>query len=574
VKTYEYRAVEVRQTPSGPWMVLFSAPANEIDAWAGVPQKRQLGERETTGFQREVNAKRLESLKEFYSNPDNVVQNPLLCASRQGAQGSATFISDSEAQTESSRTGTLKIEVEDLESWGLLQLLKAVKTDIERRAPHLKDQPIPPDLIINLKNSLTEQPEEEAESEEVAAEETAEEEETAAAEEQPAATEVIFDESHILEFWQDVAARVQVLEELGNGSRDEIQKFTKDAMISFLRPLVVVDGQHRLRGAVEMAKDVIAKEPYLSLIEKEVEQGASPEEVQRKYETQAARSLPVSLLLHAHPAEHVFQFVVVNQKATPIGRALLGTIVSTSLSDAELEVVSKRLIAAGIPLEESRAAAFIARSPSSPFAGLVERGLMAEKGDLLPWSVLVSLVKIFRELRGGKLYHEKSNDYADIWRDRHLASSGIVADWAEKNFDNEFAYWRSLTGPWRAVFIAFWTQVRDKLAKRDNDQAWHYWGSPRQSNVFNKPSLTILSADFFQYLCDVKATIDSAESVTALVDDWLSQVDPDYFNRDWKLQNVKKDSPGIRKTWSQTWVEYRKNPTRLPRQEVYRKPAT
>jgi hypothetical protein len=553
-------------------MVLFSAPANEIDAWAGVPQKRQLGERETTGFQREVNAKRLESLKEFYGNPENVVQNPLLCASREAAQGSATFIPDTHVQAEYSRTGTLKIEVEELENWTLLQLLKAVKADIERRAPHLKDQPIPADLIINLKNSLTDQPEE-GETEEGASEESPEEEESASAEEQPVATEVIFDESHILEFWQDVAARVQVLEELGDGSRDEIQKFTKEAMISFLRPLVVVDGQHRLRGAVETAKGLITKDPYLSLIEKEVENGGPPAVVQLKYETEASRALPVSLLMHTHPAEHVFQFVVVNQKATPIGRALLGTIVSTSLSDAELEVVSKRLIAAGIPLEESRAAAFIARSPQSPFSGLVERGLVAEKGDLLPWSVLVSLVKIFRELKGGRLFHEKSNDYADIWRSRHLASSGVVIDWADQNFDDEFAYWRSLNGPWRSVFINFWTEVRNKLAKQHNDQAWHYWGSPRQSNIFNKPSLTILSADFFQYLCDVKASIDSPEAVTSLVDDWLSEVDPDYFNRDWKLQNTKKDSPGIRKTWSQTWVEYRKNPIRLPRQEVYRKSA-
>lgn len=300
MKTYEYRAVQVRQTPTGPWMVLFSAPANQIESWAGVPQKRQLGERETTGFQREVNAKRLESLKEFYSNPENVVQNPLLCASREAAQGSATFIADAQVQAEYSRTGTLKIEVEELESWTLLQLLKAVKADIERRAPHLKDQPIPADLIINLKNSLTDQPEDEVA--EGAAEESTEEEETASAEEQPVATEVIFDESHILEFWQDVAARVQVLEELGDGSRDEIQKFTKEAMISFLRPLVVVDGQHRLRGAVETAKELITKEPYLSQIEKEVENGAAPADVQLKYETEASRALPVSLLMHTHPS--------------------------------------------------------------------------------------------------------------------------------------------------------------------------------------------------------------------------------------------------------------------------------
>jgi hypothetical protein len=552
-------------------MVLFSAPANQIDSWAGVPQKRQLGERETTGFQREVNAKRLESLKEFYANPKNVVQNPLLCAAREAAQGSATFTPDPAPSSEYSQTGILKIEVEELEKWTLLQLLKAVKDDIERRAPHLKEQPVPSDLIISVKNSLTDASDESGD--EAWSADESNEEEAAAAEEQPVATEVIFDESHILEFWQDISARVQVLEELGDGSRNEIQKFTKEAMISFLRPLVVVDGQHRLRGAVEIAKDLITKEPYLALIEQEVEDGGAPEEIQLKYETEASRALPVSLLLNVHPAEHVFQFVVVNQKATPIGRALLGTIVSTSLSDSELEEVSKRLIAAGIPLEESRAAAFIARFPVSPFAGLVERGLVAEKGDLLPWSVLVSLVKIFRELKGGRLFHEKSNDYADIWRGRHLASSGIVADWAEKGFEDDFAYWRSLAGPWRSVFINFWTRVRDKLAKQHNDQAWHYWGAPRRSNIFNKPSLMILSADFFQYLCDARAMIDSPEAVAGLVDVWLDGIDPDYFNRDWKLQNTKKDSPGIRKTWSQTWVEYRKNPTRLPRQEVYRKSA-
>jgi MoaA/NifB/PqqE/SkfB family radical SAM enzyme len=188
-----------------------------------------------------------------------------------------------------------------------------------------------------------------------------------------------------------------------------------------------------------------------------------------------------------------------------------------------------------------------------------------------------SIQVIWHDCRVGMLVPEeekRSYDYADIWRNRHLASSGVVADWADKDFDDEFAYWRSLTGPWRGVFINFWTEVRNKLAKQNNDEAWHYWGSPRRSNIFNKPSLIILSADFFQYLCDAKATIDSPEMVTSLVDDWLSEVDADYFNRDWKLQNTKKDSPGIRKTWSQTWVEYRKNPTRLPSGTVYRKSAT
>ena len=62
-----------------------------------------------------------------------------------------------------------------------------------------------------------------------------------------------------------------------------------------------------------------------------------------------SRRLPISLLLDDSPEEHVFQFVVVNQKATPIGRALLGTIVSTSLTAEELDKVAQRLTQAGIP---------------------------------------------------------------------------------------------------------------------------------------------------------------------------------------------------------------------------------
>ena len=509
MKKYEYRAVRVRQTPLGPWMVLFSAPATQINIWAGVPQKRQFGERETTGFQREVNDNRLKSLKSFYADPANVVQNPLLCASKTAAQGTTTFLPDANATDTYAQTGTLTIAVEELETWSLLRLLKAVKADIESRAPHLKGQPIPQSLLLDIKKNLTDVTEVtgeepvEVEEDDVALED----EDTAVADDQPTGTELAFDESHILEFWQDVAARAQVLEELHDETREEIQHFTKDAMISFLLPLVIVDGQHRLKGAIETVKTALTQEPYLSKIEQELEQGTAPAEVQTTYELEASRVLPISLLLDTHPAEHVFQFVVVNQKATPIGRALLGTIVSTSLSDAELDLVSKRLMDAGIPLEESRSAAFLARSPESPFAGLVERGMSTEGSDLLPWTVLVSLVKIFRELKGGRLFHEKANDYADIWRQRFLPQSGIVEGWEAKGAESAFVYWRSLDGPWRKVFTIFWTAVRDKLGKRANEEAWHYWGAPRKSNLFNKPSLMILASDFFAYLCDTKSPI-------------------------------------------------------------------
>lgn len=383
------------------------------------------------------------------------------------------------------------------------------------------------------------------------------------------------DESHIEDFWQEVAAYISVLEEINNTfNGDKFLDYSKDALISFLRPIVVVDGQHRLRAAITSAQELVRGDAYKESIEEALfNEGVDPEEAQRKIEAEAARKLPVSLLMNTDPAEQVFQFVVVNQKATPIKPALLGTIVSTSLSSEELGRVANRLESAGIKLEESRAVTYLVRYPGSPFFNLVERGLNSDTKDRLKWNVLAAIVKIFRDLKGGKLFHENV-DYADKWKRDYLPESRIVEELEVEGRKSEPEYesWRKLNGPWRDVFISFWSAVRDKLADKDNDEAWHYWGNPKQSNIFNKTSLTILAADFFQYLCERRIGIDSAQQIPILVDDWLKGVNVNYFNQDWDLHGVKKDIPGIRKRWSKEWLEYRKDPVRLPRKNVYRLP--
>jgi hypothetical protein len=285
--------------------------------------------------------------------------------------------------------------------------------------------------------------------------------------------------------------------------------------------------------------------------------------VQREVERSIARRLPVSLLTTSDPAEHVFQFVVVNQKASPIGRAMLGTIISTTLTNDELERVSARLENAGIPLTKSRAVAFLARNTSSPFCGLVEQGLPNEEADKLPWSVMQSLVAIFQQLKGGKLFHSKV-DHASVWRRKHLPSSAIVANFAEHSAADEMEYWSKPDGPWRDVFITFWSSVRDRFAVTDDDQAKNYWGNPRGSQLFNKISLTILAADFFQYLNNKGLTLDNADQVATYVDGWLEGVAGSYFSRAWDIAGVKKDNPGIRKQWAKLWAEYRQDPTQKP----------
>lgn len=570
---FKYKAIRVRQTDSGDWLVLFAASAIEIDIWSGVPQKKTIGTKETTGFQREENKKRIKEISSFYKNEQNIIQNPLLCALRKHDLEKIKFepSNESREQDDVIQHGYLTIITETLEEFSLLELLKRVKADLEIRVPDLKERKVSDSFIQEIKqrakiiNFIEEDLEDINDEKDI---------ETSDSNENMAIS--LSDESHILEFWEEVAAYVSVLEEIKDNFNENVfLDYSKEAVISFLHPIVVVDGQHRLRAAVKSAKEKVKTEDkYKEKVEEILssDQNIEPDVVQHQLECQAARKLPVSLLMNNDPAEQVFQFVVVNQKATPIKPALLGTIISTSLSNQELEKVSDRLENAGINLEESRAVTFLARYSNSPFCGLVERGLNSDQKDSLKWNVLASIVKIFRDLKGGKLFHD-SNDYADKWKRNYLENSEIIKEWEARGFDTAYDYWRDMeNGCWQDVFIKFWTIVSNQLADKNNDEAFHYWGNPKQSNIFNKTSLTILAADFFQYLCDRRVGIDSVSQIQQHVDEWLEGVSRDYFNRSWNLAGIKKDVPGIRKQWSKLWVEYRKDPNRQPPANKYRVP--
>ena len=566
---FQYDAVRTRQTPESEWLVTLSAPAAEIDIWAGIPQKQRQGSEETLGFQRDENKGRIEALRDFYADSHNIIQNPLLCAIRENVAGKVTFTKTANGLESLTEIGKVQIDVEDLDSLPLKELMLRVKKNLEQRITGLASETPDPSLIAALKRQANLVDDDvDATAEEDAMEEDSNADEVDRADEDEAAlTSTLFtDESHVYDFWQQLSARAKILEEGGAEllASKVFLGFSVDAMKAFLKPVVLVDGQHRLRGAILAAREKTSGDATLrAAIERAITDGVDPDEVQRNAEREASRRLPISLLTTADPAEHVFQFVVVNQKATPIGRALLGTIISTTLSNEELGRVSDRLEHAGIPLLESRAVAFLARIPTSPFCNLVEQGLPNEEGDRLPWTVMRSLVQIFQHLKGGKLFHSK-NDYADLWKRNYLENSSIVAAHADHGEGGALAYWSSPNGPWRDVFISFWSAVRDKFGETVDKPAKNYWGNPRTSQLFNKISLTILASDFFQFLNDKELTLDSVADIPSIVERWLKDVSPKYFSRDWKIQGVKKDLNGIRKRWAKLWEDHRKNPKVLP----------
>jgi hypothetical protein len=578
---FEYPAVLNVQTEGGQRLVTFAAPAADIGEWGGVPQKKRFEDgEETAGFQREDNQGRIRNLATFLADPRNTLQNPLLCSDR-GAEGcSVTFVPTEDWST----LGHVVIEMPSLAKLPLIEVFERVQRYLESRVPSLVGRPVPEPLVARLQllargSGLTPEPtDEDQELSEDEGEPSSVLEDDGVQE--SGSTAVLFEESHISDFWDDLAARRTILAKVGGDFEgDSFLGFSRDALESYIRPVVIMDGQHRLLGALEAARRNLDKPEMMDAAERRIEAGETGDEVAKDLLRQSSRRLPVSMLMDPNPAEHVFQFIVVNQKATPIGRALLGTIVSTSLSNDELETVADRLRRADIPLEESRAASFMARNDRSPFKGKVELGVgggkTGNRNELLAWPVMVSLVQMFRELKGGALYHQRSNDYAKAWADNFLDSSPIVEGFREKGFDSAKEYWGSFDGPWRDVFIVFWNHVAAFFGDMDEPTVWNYWGNPRTSNLFNKISLNILAADFFRYMRSRKIRLASSEEVEEVCKAWLGEVDHRYFARDWKLDRVgvKKDTPGMRAAWARTWTEYLDSPDRLPRIEKLNTPA-
>ncbi len=563
--SFTYPAYFSTQTESSKPLLLFTAPSVDIEQWAGVPQRGRIDEGETVGFQRQENAARLRELAGFFDEGKNVVQNPLLAALQDEASVTFTPIE------EGSSFGQLEIVTEDYSRMTLRTLIKGVISRLDARVPALKSQPIDVEKrqrlidrasqVHALESDLSQQ--ENSDSEEtdliLDADEPIEDD-------SDVGFVLLTEETQLVDFYQELVIRAEILDLLGDDEDpDELLGFKKDAMIGYLQPTVLVDGQHRLKGAVMSAKRAAESDENRATIRQAIDSGVDASEASQAALMQHARKLPVSLLLDDAPSEHVFQFVVVNQKATPMSAALLGTIVSTSLSRDELAPVTQRLTAAGIRLEDSQAVAYLTRSPESPFRNLVQTGIAGDDSGLLPWSVLNRLTSIFRELKGGKLFGQ-TNDYAAIWRKRWFSASDLVAGADEER--EKFALWSETDGPWRPVFVKFFQLVRDKFGS-DDPAAHNFWGNTG-SNLYNKISLTILAADFFQYLTERRITIDSVEHVETIFNEWLEGVGDQYFAREWRMGGLKKDQAPVQKKWAEVWTEYRKNPERLPRVDSYK----
>jgi hypothetical protein len=213
VEEFRYAAYRTVQSQNGTPLLLFSAPAVEIESWAGVPQRGRLHGEETVGFQRERNETRVRALQRFFQDSRNVVQNPLLAALQ---DTDAVWF---EPLDDGGVFGELVIRSSNMERAPLVELLRLVTKHLYERVPDLRGRrPLPNrateifDEFIEANNIESSRLLDYGDDESNTA--TATDGDMEGDGDPDASSVLLFEETNIVDFYDELLGRIEVLERL------------------------------------------------------------------------------------------------------------------------------------------------------------------------------------------------------------------------------------------------------------------------------------------------------------------------------------------------------------------------
>jgi hypothetical protein len=445
--TYEYTALAVEQQPGAPPMYLARVAAHELLMWADVPNAKA---EYMAGYQRVYNQERAEEIAEFLgSDPKNIVPGAIIVTAAPEA-----------VEINSQDGGVAKITVRVMER-AYSERLRAVYESFKGRLGSSEQEP--------------------ATGESAGAEAAAESLEEAEALEEYVedADEVEPDagppRSYIAALTAELQVAIEDPEQLEPARRDAIRSYVE----SVSKPGLIIDGQHRVFGAKNVADHNVF--------------------------------LPIVLLPGLNPAEQVFHFYVLNNKARPLTPVELRRTVSTSLSDAEIDDLWERFKQAGVDPEAARWTYKANTDSESPFRGLIDFGLGGD--GFIKENVAYQLMSRF--LRMGR-------KYKSLYKD--------VPKW-NKDLDDRLP-----------TFYAFWSAIHDRY-----EGAWNDAAAARGGQIFYKASMLVLQEyllDQFVQLMNVRR-IDGKPSPFADPDDLrsivhalLSDLPPAFFTQEWQVKQM------------------------------------
>jgi hypothetical protein len=325
----KYRYIAQRFKPrvgSEQDLLLFAAPAGDIQQWAGVPRKAFDYEH---GFQRTLQGPRVVEIADFFKQSErNFSPTSIVIGLR---RATITPMQDSHPQGVGVQMVSVDIEAPDLSSFSLEQLANEAVAVVESRLEPETISQIQADVEKAATAALRLQDEDvvDAEVEETLGSDSAE--------------VLSGDRSYLADFYAALLGYIKGVAEWPN------DKELRDVLYSFLKPAIIVDGQHRVFGAATVEQNMM---------------------------------LAVCAIPESTWAEDVYQFVVINQKAKPIKPAFLSSIIATSLSADEIESVYDRLRSSDIDIEGAEIMNRINTDPVSPFKGMIDFQVKGDPGFL------------------------------------------------------------------------------------------------------------------------------------------------------------------------------------------------
>lgn len=252
-----------------------------------------------------------------------------------------------------------------------------------------------------------------------------------------------------------------------------------DLVVTLTLPGLIIDGQHRIFGAKE-----------------------APE---------AQVQIPIVLLPGLQLAEQVFHFYVLNNKAKPLDKRQLRSIISTSLTKQEIADLYDRFRKSGLRADEAQWTYRVGSDVGSPFKNLVSLRL---RGDIAPIDDNVMDQVVARFIKMPRSYN--------------LLKKGVIWD------DEDSDYSRRLS-----LFYALWRSVRDSYPT-----AWaNAAASKPGAQLFQKVALLQLQEYILKTLkLAVQFTRESSlSSPEVLYEQAMTAIDripEEFFLKEWKRKQL------------------------------------
>lgn len=384
---YVYRGTAYRQTqdPKAPWLVSFVASAEEISSWAGIPRRSERG---LVGFQRPDDPHRVDRAQEYFKNPAN--QSPtalVLGIHRVGNESDRrVFLEfDTDPSTDLVRSCTLRISA-DGEGDNIEDIISNIKNQISLR------------LNVSGSTEDSESLEEELD-EDALSSESDDDDDTSQTEEIELGRSLLLDLSKRLDdpLWCEI---------------------NREDLIDLAKPCTVIDGQHRLKGAIR-----------------------------------CERGIPFSVIaiFDCSWPEQVFQFTVVNYTAKGIPDQFITANAALSLTYEELEDLKTRLAQAKVKVTEYELMRVVNFDTQSPFYQKVSMASHGNEPEKIGYKTMVKIAKTWHSGKDSAIKQIVANLYPDIkGKPNHVKRERLLR-WTQDD--------------WGVFFIDFWKSIHEHYKK-------------------------------------------------------------------------------------------------------------